>query len=111
MRENVDLEDVMGKKCGQSFSEYVFFIVTFTAALFATQAYIQSGIQAKLRDILVRSNFTGAPHPVKDDASGVSMYINATSNVKQNRSTGFTWDNGKFKYVEETETVTDEKEK
>ncbi len=97
-------------KCGQNFSEYVLLIVAFTAALFAMQTYVRRGVQAKLRDIMVSSNFTGAPHPVEDQASGVNIYTNTVSNVEQIMSTNFMWSNSTFKYIEESEMVVDERQ-
>jgi len=104
------IEDIIDQRYGQNFSEYVLLIVAFTAALFAMQTYVRRGVQAKLRDIMVSSNFTGAPHPVQDQASGVNMYVNTISNVEQTRSANFVWVNNGFKYIEETKTITDEKE-
>ena len=104
------IKNVIEQRYGQNFSEYVLLIIAFTAALFAMQTYVRRGVQAKLRDIMVSSNFTGAPHPVEDQASGVNIYTNTVSNIEQTISTNFMWSNSTFRYIEESETVVNERQ-
>ncbi len=68
---------------GQSFSEYMILILAITGALLTMQTFVRRGIQAHLKDTLVKSNLEPDPSKLQDEATGVEVFVNTVENTIQ----------------------------